>query len=40
MPGHASVKQAYKFMESLVRGEKDRWSILKDVVKQQVREVV
>jgi pyruvate dehydrogenase (quinone) len=40
MPGHATMDQAWKFAESLVRGEKDRWAILKNVLKQQVREVV
>jgi pyruvate dehydrogenase (quinone) len=40
MPGHATMEQAWKFAESLVRGEKNRWAILKNVVKQQVREVV
>jgi pyruvate dehydrogenase (quinone) len=40
MPGHVTVEQAWKFGESLIRGEKDRWSILKNVVKQKVREVV
>jgi pyruvate dehydrogenase (quinone) len=40
MPGHATMDQAWKFAESLARGEKDRWAILKNVVKQQVREVV
>jgi pyruvate dehydrogenase (quinone) len=40
MPGHVTMDQAWKFAESLARGEKDRWSILKNVLKQQVREVV
>lgn len=40
MPGHVTMEQAWKFAESLVRGEKDRWAILKNVLKQQVREVV
>jgi thiamine pyrophosphate-dependent acetolactate synthase large subunit-like protein len=40
MPGHATMDQAWKFAESLVRGEKDRWAIFKNVLKQQVREVV
>jgi pyruvate dehydrogenase (quinone) len=40
LPGHVTMDQAWKFAESLARGEKHRWSILKDVVKQTVREVV
>lgn len=40
MPGHATVDQALKFAESLARGQKGRWAILKNVIKQQVREVV
>ena len=40
MPGHVTMDQAWHFVESLVRGEKDRWAILENVVKQQVREVV
>jgi pyruvate dehydrogenase (quinone) len=40
MPGHATLDQSWKFAESLVRGEKDRWEIFKKVLKQQVREVV
>jgi pyruvate dehydrogenase (quinone) len=40
LPGHVTMDQAWKFAESLARGEKDRWDILKDVVKEKVREVV
>jgi pyruvate dehydrogenase (quinone) len=40
MPGHATTKQAVNFAESLVRGEKDRWDIIKTVIKNQIREVV
>jgi pyruvate dehydrogenase (quinone) len=40
MPGHATTKQALKFAESLVRGEKDRWDIIKTVLKNKVREVI
>jgi pyruvate dehydrogenase (quinone) len=40
MPGHATVDQAWKFAEALVRGQKDGWTIFKNVLKQQVREVV
>jgi pyruvate dehydrogenase (quinone) len=40
MPGHVTMDQAWKFAESLLRGEKDRWSILKNVFKEQIREVI
>ena len=40
LPGHVSVKQALKFAEALARGEKHRWKIIKNVVKEQIREVV
>ena len=40
MPGHATTKQALHFAEALVRGEKDRWDIIKTVLKNTVREVV
>jgi pyruvate dehydrogenase (quinone) len=40
MPGHATTKQAVGFAEAMVRGEKDRWDILKTVLKNTIREVV
>ncbi len=40
MPGNVSVKQAWHFLESLVRGEKDRWDIIKTVAEDKIREVV
>jgi pyruvate dehydrogenase (quinone) len=40
MPGHATVKQALKFAESLVRGQREGWDIFKTVLKNKVREVV
>jgi pyruvate dehydrogenase (quinone) len=40
LPGHITLDQAWHFAESLARGEKDRWSIIKDVLKEKVREVV
>jgi pyruvate dehydrogenase (quinone) len=40
MPGHATTKQALNFAESLLRGEKDRWDIIKTVVENKIREVV
>ena len=39
MPGHVTMKQALHFAEALVRGEKDRWDIIKTVLKDKVREV-
>ena len=40
MPGHVTMDQAWNFAEALLRGEKDRWAIIKNVFKQQVREVI
>jgi pyruvate dehydrogenase (quinone) len=40
LPGHVTLDQAWHFAESLVRGEQDRWSIIKDVLKEKIREVV
>lgn len=40
LPGNISVKQALKFAEALARGEKDRWNIIKTVLKDKIREVV
>jgi pyruvate dehydrogenase (quinone) len=40
MPGKVTMDQAVKFSESLIRGEKYRWDIIKDVVKDKVREVI
>ncbi|HET8655287.1 MAG TPA: thiamine pyrophosphate-dependent enzyme [Longimicrobiaceae bacterium] len=40
MPGKISTKQALHFAESLAKGEKDRWKILKTVAEDKVREVV
>jgi pyruvate dehydrogenase (quinone) len=40
MPGQVTVDQAYHFAKSLPRGERDRWDIIKDVLKDKVREVV
>jgi hypothetical protein len=34
------MDQAIKFGEALIRGEKHRWDIIKDVIKDKVREVV
>jgi pyruvate dehydrogenase (quinone) len=40
MPGNATMKQAFHFAESLMRGQRDAWGILKTVVKDKIREVV
>jgi pyruvate dehydrogenase (quinone) len=40
MPGHVTTKQALHFAEALVRGEKDRWDIIKTVIANRIREVV
>jgi len=39
MPGHISSEQAWHFAKAMVRGERDRWNILKTVIKNQVRRV-
>jgi pyruvate dehydrogenase (quinone) len=40
MPGNVTMDQALKFGQALLRGQKDAWKILKNVIKQQVREVI
>jgi len=40
LPGRISAEQAMKFAESMARGEKYRWEILKTLAKDKVREVV
>ncbi len=40
LPGKISTKQALHFMQALARGERDRWDIIKTVLKDRVREVV
>ena len=40
LPGKISTKQAMNFAEALVRGERDRWDIIKTVLEDKVREVV
>jgi pyruvate dehydrogenase (quinone) len=40
MPGNISMEQALHFAESLVRGQKDRWGIVKTIVENKVREVI
>jgi pyruvate dehydrogenase (quinone) len=40
MPGKVTTEQAYKFVKSLARGQKDALKIIKTVAEDQVREVV
>ena len=40
MPGKLTTEQAVHFGEALLRGQADRWSILKTVIEDKVREVV
>jgi pyruvate dehydrogenase (quinone) len=40
LPGNITTKQALHFAEALLRGEKDRWEIIKTVVADKVREVI
>lgn len=40
LPGNINLKQAVHFAEALLRGEKDRWDIMKTVLKEKVREVI
>lgn len=37
LPGHISSTQAWHFAESMMRGEKDRWDIIKTVIKNKIR---
>jgi pyruvate dehydrogenase (quinone) len=39
LPGKISTDQAWKFTESLVKGERDGWKIFKTVVENKIREV-
>ncbi len=40
MPGHVTMRQAWHFAEALARGEKDRWAIIVNQLKDRVREVI
>lgn len=37
MPGHITSTQAWNFTEAMIRGEKDRWGIIKTVVENRMR---
>ena len=40
LPGNVTSEQAFKFAESLARGQKNSWDIIKTVLKDKVREVI
>jgi thiamine pyrophosphate-dependent acetolactate synthase large subunit-like protein len=40
LPGNITMKHALKFAEALLRGEKDRWQIIKTVLEDKIREVI
>jgi pyruvate dehydrogenase (quinone) len=40
MPGHISSSQALTFAKALLRGDKERFAIIKDLVSDKIREVV
>jgi pyruvate dehydrogenase (quinone) len=40
MPGKITTDQAWEFAKALLRGEKDRWEIIKTVAENKVREVI
>jgi pyruvate dehydrogenase (quinone) len=40
LPGKITSDQAWKFTESLLKGERDRWDIFKTVVENKIREVI
>jgi pyruvate dehydrogenase (quinone) len=40
LPGNVTSEQAFKFAESLARGQKDSWKIIKTVLKNKIREVI
>jgi pyruvate dehydrogenase (quinone) len=40
MPGHINSSQALNFAKALTRGDEDRFAIIKDVLRDKVREVI
>lgn len=40
LPGNITMDQSLKFAQAIVRGEEDRWQILKTVIENKVREIV
>src|SRR5207248_2211085 len=39
MPGHITSTQAWNFTESMMRGDKDRWNIIKTMVENKIRRI-
>jgi pyruvate dehydrogenase (quinone) len=40
LPGKITTQQVWHFMESMARGQKDRWDLIKTVIENKIREVV
>ncbi|HYJ45779.1 MAG TPA: thiamine pyrophosphate-dependent enzyme, partial [Pyrinomonadaceae bacterium] len=40
LPGNITMTQALHFAEALIKGQKDRWEIIKTVAEDKIREVV
>ncbi|MGC1485993.1 MAG: thiamine pyrophosphate-dependent enzyme [Candidatus Acidiferrum sp.] len=40
LPGNVTSEQAFKFAESLAKGQKDGWKIIKTVLEDKIREVI
>ncbi|MGB6482388.1 MAG: thiamine pyrophosphate-dependent enzyme [Candidatus Acidiferrales bacterium] len=40
LPGNVTSEQAFKFAESLARGQKNSWKIIKTVLEDKIREVI
>lgn len=40
LPGKITTDQAWQFVKAMVKGQKDRWEIVKTVVENKIREVV
>lgn len=40
LPGKITTEQALHFAEALIRGQQDRWGIIKTLVENKIREVI
>ena len=40
LPGKITTQQVWHFIESMARGQKDRWDLIKTVIENKIREVV
>ncbi|HVB64426.1 MAG TPA: thiamine pyrophosphate-dependent enzyme [Nitrolancea sp.] len=40
LPGHITIEQAKKFAEAILKGDENRWDIVKTVLRDKIREVV